>query len=206
MHVMKIDITNSGIGGDYTIAHAIDVLPLIYPQSVGYSMQCSAQVADGINVNLSLHNFLSERPLEIIYDIFEPLSATPPDNPSLLITIANLQAEVMALRKRQENLERDLKGEVVAQKVAVAARKLEIMDLRVKVDLLMDSMLPGLPVFLQILLDAHLMHLGFIPYCHSRSQFITENVASLAEATSVPQNQVTAFFQYIFISLSYILF
>jgi hypothetical protein len=45
-------------------------------------------------------------------------------------------------------MERDLKGEVVAQKVAVAAQKLEVTDLRVKVDLLMDSTLPGLPVFL----------------------------------------------------------
>jgi hypothetical protein len=94
MHMMKIDITNSGIGG---IAHAMDILPLTYPQSVGYSMQRSARATDGIDINLSLHNFLSERPLKIIYDIFEPLSATPPDNLSLLITIANLQAEVMAL-------------------------------------------------------------------------------------------------------------
>jgi hypothetical protein len=205
VHVTKIDVTNSGIGDSDTIAHAMDVLPLTYPQSVGYSMQRSARVPDGIDVNLSLHKFLSERPLGITYDIFEPLSATPPDDPSLLIRIANLEAEIMALRKRQESLERDMKGEVVARKVADAARKVdgavlkvEVKDLRAEVDLLMAATLTGLPVFLRILLDAHLMQLGFIPYSQSRSRFVAANVASLAEATSVPQNQVAAFFQSFF--------
>ncbi|KIM85608.1 hypothetical protein PILCRDRAFT_339306 [Piloderma croceum F 1598] len=133
----------------------MDVLPLTYPQSVGYSMQRSARVPDGIDVNLSLHKFLSKRPLGITYNIFEPLSATPPDDPSLLIRIANLEAEILALRKRQESLERDMKGEVVAWKVADAARKVngavlkvEVKDLRAEVDLLMAATLTGLPVSL----------------------------------------------------------
>jgi hypothetical protein len=42
------------------------------------------------------------------------------------------------------------------------------------------------------------MQLGFIPYSQSRSRFVAANVASLAEATSVPQNQVAAFFQSFF--------
>jgi len=173
-------------------------------------MQHSARVPDGIDVNLSLHK---ECPLGITYNIFEPLSATPPDNLSLPIRIANLEAEVTALRRGQESLERSMKGEVVARKVAVAAQKadnvalkVEVKDLRAEVDLLMATTLIELPVFLRILLDAHLMQLGFIPHSQSCSRFVAANVASLAEATSVPQNQVAAFFQYVFVSLSYILF
>ena len=198
-------------------------LPLRYPQSVGYSMQHVAQVASGVDTDLSLGDFLSKHPLTIIYNIPEPLSATPPNNPSLHIMIANLQAEVVALRKGLEDLRRSLKVEVAARKVEgavqkvevedlrrslkveVAARKVEgavqkveVEDLRARFDLFTGSTRPTL---LGILLDAHLMQLGFIPHHLSRSQFVLVNLARLAAATGVPQNQVVEFFQYVFISL-----
>jgi hypothetical protein len=205
-HVTKI---NAGVC-DFTatIAHAMTTLPLSYPQIVGYSMQHIARVAHGIDTDLSLGDFLSKRPLTIIYDIPEPLSATPPNDPSLLIMIANLQAKLVTLQKGQaglevevEDLRRNLKVEVAARKVEGAVQKVEVEDLRARFDLFTGSTQPTLPVILRILLDAHLMQLGFIPYCLSRSQFVLANLARLAAATGVPQNQVVAFFQYVFISL-----
>jgi hypothetical protein len=56
------------------------VVPTSYPQSVGYSSRHDARVGHGVDANLSLHNFLSEWPLTIIYNVSEALSATPPDD------------------------------------------------------------------------------------------------------------------------------
>ena len=191
-----------------TIVHAMITLPLRYPQSVGYSMQHVAQVASGVDTDLSLGDFLSKHPLTIIYNIPEPLSAMPPNDPSLHIMIANLQAEVVALRKglavqkvEVEDLRRSLKVEVAARKVEGAVQKVEVEDLRARFDLFTGSTQPTLLVILRILLDAHLMQLGFIPHHLSRSQFVLVNLARLAAATGVPQNQVVEFFQYVFISL-----
>ena len=122
-----------------TIAHAMTTLPLRYPQSVGYSMQHVAQVASGVDTDLSLGDFLSKHPLTIIYNIPEPLSATPPNDPSLHIMITNLQAEVVALRKGLEDLRRSLKVEVAARKVEGAVQKVEVEDLRARFDLFTGS-------------------------------------------------------------------
>lgn len=79
-HETKVnDVTKSDIC-DFMITHAMSILPLSHPQSVGDSMHPSAQVSYGIDVNLPLHKHLLEGPLTIIYNIPKPLSTTPPED------------------------------------------------------------------------------------------------------------------------------
>ena len=73
--------------------------------------------------------------------------------------------------------------------------KTEVMNMRNEhakrladlVDLLLDPTLPGLPVVLCTVLDAHLFQLGFDPRQAqlSRSQFITSLLVDLAVALGV---------------------
>ena len=100
-------------------------LPLSYPQIINYIVQCIVQVVHDVNINLSLGDFLLKHPFTIIYDILEPLSATPPNYPSFLNMITNLQAKVVTLEKGHAGLEvevkdlrRNMKVEVVARKVS----------------------------------------------------------------------------------------
>lgn len=135
-------------------------------------MQPRAQVASGINITTPLQTFLTERSLTIIFNIPEPLSATPPSDLTLVTMIADLRAELKEHAKRLTNLEAE-------------------------VELLSDSTLQGLPVVLRAVLDAHLFQLGYDPRRAqpSRSQFITLHLVDLAAALGVSGDHIQRIFE-----------
>jgi hypothetical protein len=134
-------------------------------------MQPSTQVASGIDITTPLQTFLTEHSLTITYNIPEPLSTTPPSDPTLVTMIADLRAELKEHAKRLTNLEAE-------------------------VELLSDSTLQGLPVVLRAVLDAHLFQLGYDPHQAqpSRSQFITSHLVDLAAALGVSGDHVQRIF------------
>jgi hypothetical protein len=100
--------------------------------------------------------------------------------------LADLEADRTSDAKRLADLEADRTSD---------AKRLE--HLEAEVDLLLDSTLPGLPVVLRTVLDAHLFQLGFDARQAqpSRSRFITSHLVALAAALGVSQNQVEQIFE-----------
>jgi hypothetical protein len=142
-------------------------------------MQPSTQVASGIDITTPLQTFLTEHSLTITYNIPEPLSTTPPSDPTLVTMIADLRADV-------KNIRAELKEH---------AKRLT--NLEAEVELLSDSTLQGLPVVLRAVLDAHLFQLGYDPHRAqpSRSQFITSHLVDLAAALGVSVDHVQRIFE-----------
>ena len=142
-------------------------------------MQPSARVASGIDITTLLQTFLTERSLTIIFNIPEPLSATPPSDPIFVTMVTDLRAEL-----------KDIRAELKEH-----AKRLT--NLEAEVELLSDSTLQGLPVILRAILDTHLFQLGYDPRRAqpSRSQFITLHLVDLAAALGVSRDHIQRIFE-----------
>ena len=156
-----------------------------------------ARVPSAVNPLLPLHQVLAKGPPIFIYNI---PTAAPVDQ------LAELQDQIIRLQKRLDDNVGEvgrlndevgrLNGEVGRLNGEVGRLKGEVGQLKGEVHRLNHSTLPGLPVTLQCLLDAHLLDLGFDTKS-PRSTFVTDHMDDIVEVLGINPSQVSHCFKYV---------